>query len=150
MTVMKSVARLTSSLLSRKGSAQPAVPAPHRIGLPPASEAPAQPAPQEPTASAPAEPVLVVKPAQWSTPGPRRGAPDRRQTGDRRQTDKKRVRVSLRLDLDRHRKLKLVAMQTGRTLQALLTQALDDYFKRHAPEVLEALGPTEDVKEGHK
>lgn len=141
---MKSVARLTSSLLSRKGSAQPAVPAPHRIGLPPASEAPAQPAPQEPTASAPAEPVLVAKPAQWSTPGRRHGTPDRRQTG------KKRVRVSLRLDLDRHRKLKLVAMQAGRTLQSLLTQALDDYFKRHAPEVLEAFGPTEDLKADHE
>lgn len=141
---MKSVARLTSSLLSRKGSAQPAVPAPHRIGLPPASEAPAQPAPQEPTAFAPAEPVLVAKPAQWNTPGMRHGAQPGRQTG------KKRVRVSLRLDLDRHRKLKLVAMQTGRTLQSLLTHALDDYFKRHAPEVLEAFGPTEDFKADHE
>ncbi len=137
---MKSVARLTSSLLSRKGSAQPAVSSPHQIGLPLVSKATAQPEPQEPVASTPAEPVLLAKPNQWSTPGPRHGT----QPGNQR--DKKRVRVSLRLDLDRHRKLKLVAMQTRRSLQSLLTQALDDYFQRHAPEVLEALGPTEDSK----
>ncbi len=133
---MKSVARLTSSLLSRKGSAQPAVPAPHRIGHPLTSEATAQPAP--------AKQVLLAKPNQWSTPDPRHGTQPENQRG------KKRVRVSLRLDLDRHRKLNLVAMQTGRTLQSLLTQALDDYFQRHAPEVLEALGPTEDSKAGNE
>ncbi len=141
---MKSVARLTSSLLSRKGSAQPAVPASHRIGLPLTSEATAQPAPQEPAASAPAKQVLLAKPNHWSTPDPRHGTQPENQRG------KKRVRVSLRLDLDRHRKLNLVAMQTGRTLQSLLTQALDDYFQRHAPEVLEALGPTEDSKAGNE
>ncbi len=120
MTAMKSVARLTSSLLSRKGSAQPAVPATHRIRLPLAREA-----------AKPAESVLLAKSKQWSTPEPRHSTQPGNQRG------KKRVRVSLRLDLDRHRKLKLVAMQTGRTLQSLLTQALDDYFQRHAPEVLE-------------
>ena len=130
---MKSVARLTSSLLTRKGSAQPAVPAPHRVGLPLAGKA-----------SAPAKPVLLAKPNQRSTPDPRHGTQPGNQRG------KKRVRVSLRLDLDRHRKLKLVAMQTGRTLQSLLTQALDDYFQRHTPEVLEALGPTEDYKAGNE
>ncbi|MEE8188938.1 MAG: hypothetical protein V3T80_07000 [Kiloniellales bacterium] len=138
---MKPLARLTSDLLFRKGSAQPAVPAPHRHGILPGDEAPAQPAPNKPAATAQSEPRLAKKPLAW--PGAAR--PDQTSSGQRAQAGgggkRKRVRVSLRLDLTRHQRLKLAAMQGERTQQSLLTQALDEYLERHAPEVLKAIPP---------
>ena len=138
---MKPLARLTSDLLFRKGSAQPAVPAPHRHGLLPGDEAPAQPAPDKPAATAQCKPSLAKKPFAWL--GAAR--PDQTSSAQRTQAGsggkRKRVRVSLRLDLPRHQRLKLAAMQEERTQQSILTQALDEYLERHTPEVLKAIPP---------
>ena len=138
---MKPLARLTSDLLFRKGSAQPAVPAPHRHGILPSDEAPAQSAPNKPAARAPSDPSLARKPLAW--PGAARAVQtssvQRAQAGGGGK--RKRVRVSLRLDLPRHQRLKLAAMQEERTQQSLLTQALDEYLARHTPEVLKAIPP---------
>jgi hypothetical protein len=43
--------------------------------------------------------------------------------------------VSLRLDVDRHTRLKLVATQRNCTLQSLFTVAIDEFFVRHAPDL---------------
>jgi hypothetical protein len=51
----------------------------------------------------------------------------------------KRVRVSLRLDTDRHLRLKLVATHLNRTLQSVFVQAVDEFFERHAPNVLDGI-----------
>ena len=40
---------------------------------------------------------------------------------------KDRVRLTLRLDQDRHRVLRLLSVHTGRSLQDILTAALDEY-----------------------
>lgn len=127
MIAMK-VARLTSSLLSRKGSALPVPESTQRGGM------------VETDVNADA-PLLVAKPARGTPPHTlsRDGA-----NRPRQQSAKDRVRVSLRLDPDRHRRLKLVAMQRERTLQSILSEALDGYLKRCAPDVLKALAPTED------
>ena len=51
----------------------------------------------------------------------------------------KRVRVSLRLDVDRHLRMKLAATHLNRTLQSQFTQATDEYFERHTPDMLDAI-----------
>ena len=51
----------------------------------------------------------------------------------------KRVRVSLRLDVDRHLRMKLVATHLNSTMQSLFTQAIDEYFERHTPDMSDAI-----------
>lgn len=50
--------------------------------------------------------------------------------------DYARARVSLRLDRDRHLKLKLTAAHLDSSLQDLLIEALDRYLEQIGPEVL--------------
>lgn len=50
-----------------------------------------------------------------------------------------RVRIGLRLDVERHLRLKLLAAREERSMQAVLTEALDQYLARHAPDVHENL-----------
>lgn len=51
---------------------------------------------------------------------------------------KKRLRVSLRLDAERHRRFKLAAARNNTTLQSLFVAALDEYLADF-PEVGEAV-----------
>jgi len=48
----------------------------------------------------------------------------------------RRARVSVRLDRDRHFKLKLTAAHLDRSLQDVLIDALDSYLEQIGPEVL--------------
>jgi hypothetical protein len=45
------------------------------------------------------------------------------------ETDGKRVRLSLRLDPQRHLRLKVLATHESKTLQGILVEALDSYFQ---------------------
>jgi predicted transcriptional regulator len=129
-------ASLTSALLTRKGMASPsAVPAsranmvesmPSQPPLP--TETPPSPATPEPTPLR-ANPPDRIRPKQKageSVPTARRSA-------------EKRVRVSLRLDVDRHLRLKLVATHLNRTMQSVFVQAIDEYFERHTPDMSDAI-----------
>jgi predicted DNA-binding ribbon-helix-helix protein len=70
--------------------------------------------------------------ADWVAPDP---APPAGTHGQQDRMAQKRVRVSLRLDSDRHARLKLVATQRNCTLQSLFTEAIDEFFVRHAPDL---------------
>jgi len=56
--------------------------------------------------------------------------------GDTSATDGERSRVSVRLDRDRHFKLKLTAAHLESSLQDVITDALDRYLEQLGPEVL--------------
>lgn len=116
---MKTMARLTGSLLARKGFAVPA-----RDGLandmvlsggleararPDAAPSGFRPAAAA-RASAPRAPVA-------SKPAPTPGG--------------KRVAMTLRLDPERHLKLRLLSAHNNVSSQVILTDALDDYLRRH-------------------
>jgi predicted DNA-binding ribbon-helix-helix protein len=126
-------ARLSSGLLSRKGMAAPSAgpeARANRVGAPDAPDAPGAETtrPQLRQGPAPARSTLT----DWAAPepAPSAGAQDRHD-----QMTQKRVRVSLRLDEDRHARLKLVATQRNCTLQSLFTEAIDEFFIRHAPDL---------------
>jgi predicted DNA-binding ribbon-helix-helix protein len=122
-------ARLTSGLLSRKGMAAPSAGPESRTntvgGAPGAPDAAETTQPQLRQGPTPARNTL----ADWVAPDPA-GARDRSS-----QVAQKRIRVSLRLDEDRHTRLKLVATQRNCTLQSLFTEAIDEFFVRHAPDL---------------
>lgn len=120
-------AHLTGTLLPRKGLASPARSTPP-VG-PPVPGAPL-------LRHKPAPPDAVQPPPRPSTA--RRVEPGRRDQGPD-SLDARRVHLSLRLDLARHRRLKLVAKQGRRTMQSLLVQALDELFDRHASDANEGL-----------
>ncbi len=116
-------ARLTSTLLTRKGLASPSTA--------PLAETPTSPATPEPT-------PLRADLSDWI--GPRKSESNAKEsvpTAPR--SAEKRVRVSLRLDMDRHLRMKLVATHLNRTLQSLFTQAIDEYFERHTPDMSDAM-----------
>ncbi len=48
-----------------------------------------------------------------------------------------RVRHSLRLDVQRHLRLKLLAAHTRQSLQDILLAALDDHLDRHGADILD-------------
>lgn len=92
---------LTSSLLVRKGDAMPS------SFIPPSTTRPA-----------------VRLPATSESPSARaNGIPHLHVVGNA-----SRVRISIRLDPDRHRALKLIAAHTGRSIQDLAVAALDEYL----------------------
>jgi predicted DNA-binding ribbon-helix-helix protein len=133
----KNTARLSSGLLSRKGLAAPSagpetranmVGSLHPTDSPDASLAETT-RPQPRQGPAPARSTL----ADWVLPNSA-PAPDRRGQSQG-QSLGKRMRVSLRLDEDRHTRLKLVATQRNCTLQSLFTEAIDEFFIRHAPDL---------------
>ncbi|MHA1151460.1 MAG: hypothetical protein ACTSQ7_02130 [Alphaproteobacteria bacterium] len=130
-------ARLSSELLSRKGMAAPSAEPEARatmvgslLGAWGVSDAtPAETTrPQPRQAPAPARSTL----ADWATP---ESAPSAGAQGRHGQVAQKRVRVSLRLDANRHTRLKLVATQRNCTLQSLFTETIDEFFIRHAPDL---------------
>jgi len=46
------------------------------------------------------------------------------------------AKLSVRLDEDRHRRLRLAALHLGRSGQQILIEALDAYLKRSVPTIL--------------
>ncbi len=126
-------ARLSSGLLSRKGMAAPSAGPEIRanmIGSLGARDAPPAETtrPQLRQGPTPVRSTL----ADWVAPETAPAAGAQRRPG---QVAQKRVRVSLRLDADRHTRLKLVATQRNCTLQSLFTEAIDEFFIRHAPDL---------------
>jgi hypothetical protein len=108
-------AKLTSALIARKGHAVPS-------GYGSTSTTPAAPAPiarnSRPVAQSPTPVAGLGKGAQKTT----------EVAG--------RVRVSLRINDERHLRLRLTASHMQTTLQDILTQALDNYLDQLGPEVI--------------
>lgn len=136
----KTPARLSSGLLSSKGMAAPSAGREDRankvgsLGTPDSTTPAESTRPQQRQGPAPARSTL----ADWVAPdsaGPPAGAPSQDTPAKGSQIKLKRVRVSLRLDEDRHTRLKLVATQRNCTLQALFNDAIDEFFIRHAPDL---------------
>ena len=126
----RSPAHLSAGLLSRKGMAAPSAGPETRANMvgmlaDPDAET-IRPQPRQ--APAPARSTL----ADWVAPEP---TPTANTQGRQDRMPQKRVRVSLRLDADRHTRLKLVATQRNCTLQTLFTEAIDEFFVRHAPDL---------------
>jgi hypothetical protein len=136
MTAMKP-ARLTGTLLTRKGSAAPSVaPSSHDNPVetmrPRTAQSSEATRPADPKAAAPRKKLSDwIGPPKQKRAGAEPGPGEQRPAGPR-------IRVSLRLDMERHLRLKLVATHLNCTLQSLFTQAIDEYFERHTPDVLEA------------
>ena len=128
MSFFKPTASLSGGLLVRKGGAMPAslvfptpeaAPAPRieaRLVPPPRPEPPRAEAPRAAAEEKPAR-------AQRSS-----GRPRRRPGG---------AKVSLRLDPDRHQRLRIAALHQRRSGQQLLLAALDAYLERSALTVLD-------------
>ncbi len=125
---MKDTARLSASLLVRKGDAAPALMADARLGY------------HRPNGGAPVRPVPATSaeaPVAKATPA---GAAPRTPSHDRAPRtggSGPRIAMTLRLDSARHLRLKLLAAHEGKSCQALLLEALDAMIAQHAPEVTE-------------
>lgn len=117
-------ANLTSTLLTRKGQASPTLVGPSRVAVP----MPALP-------PSPVPPLLRVKEVPPKPPTEIRfGNVDTgRFAGAPRAAFDRRVHMSLRLDPGRHLRLRIEASRTGRSMQSLLLQALDEFLKRDGP-----------------
>ncbi len=137
-------ARRSSGLLSRTGMAAPSAGSETRadmvgsaLGAPEAPDAPDTP--DAPSAVETTRPQLRQVPApargtlaDWVAPETAPAAGAEHRPG---QVAQKRVRVSLRLDEDRHTRLKLVATQRNCSLQSLFIEAIDEFFIRQAPDL---------------
>ena len=118
-------ANLTSTLLTRKGHASPTP-----VG--PSFRATAVPLPAMPLASMP---LLRIKDVPPKPPGETRNVnaeTDRFSPAARTAVDR-RIHMSLRLDPGRHLRIRLEASRTGRSMQSLLIQALDEFLERDGP-----------------
>ena len=132
-------ASLTSALLTRKGMASPSAAPASRAnmvesmqGQPPLpAETPPSPATPEPT------PLRADLSDRIRPKKRKRKAGESMPTAPR--SAEKRVRVSLRLDVDHHLRMKLVATHLNSTMQSVFTQAIDEYFERHTPDMLDAI-----------
>ncbi len=131
--------RLTSALLTRKGKASPNAAPPSRAHMGESMQArPSLPAETPPSPATPEPTPLRADPSDGI--GPRKNESKAKEsvpTAPR--SAEKRVRVSLRLDVDRHLRMKLVATHLNRTLQSLFTQAIDEYFERHTSDMSDAI-----------
>ena len=103
-------ASLTGSLLARKGAAQPS-------GLTFLAGVPSQGAAAAPRPAAAANTPSAV------------AAPQRAE-----KTCGPVAKLTLRLDRDRHLRLKLASVHARRSIQEILTLALDEYLERVVPE----------------
>lgn len=117
MSINKEPAKLTAELLARKGAAAPA-------GFTPVAIAGN---PRVPRASA-----LIRREAIAAAGVPRAKDGSDDDGGD----GTERARVTLRLDEARHLRLKLAAAHLQKSLQEILTTALDRYLDQVAPEIL--------------
>jgi len=125
MNLLKPIASLTSDLLARKGGATPAslmfpiagASAPRvEMRLPPS----------EPPQPRRAEPRVGATPPKSRSGG---GKPPGRRG--------KSYKVSLRLDADRHQRLRLVALHEDRSGQQILLAALDEYLDSVAQQLMD-------------
>ena len=134
MNPYKPIASLSGGLLVRKGGAMPA------SFVFPVPEFPVpepQPAPRvaarvtAPRAAAPSPHAEPPRPAAQETPVRAQGGgpPPPRRGGS--------AKVSLRLDPDRHQRLRIAALHQRRSGQQLLLAALDAYLDRSALTVLD-------------
>lgn len=116
MAEPRPLASLTAGLLARKGQARPAV---RTAFVPRTVEARAEPRRPEPQDD---EPTVVVQQrrlaAVYNAPDPVPG--------------EKRVAMTLRLDADRHYRLKLLAARRRTSARALIVDALDELFMQSA------------------
>ncbi|MCH7794067.1 MAG: hypothetical protein IH900_02830 [Proteobacteria bacterium] len=132
-------ARLTSALLTRKGMTSPSAAPPIRANMVESMRAqPPLPAETPPSPATPEPTPLRADLSDWIGPRKSEGKAKKSVPTAPRSAEK-RVRVSLRLDVDRHLRMKLVATHLNRTLQSLFTQAIDEYFERHTPDMLDAI-----------
>jgi hypothetical protein len=139
MSFLKPTASLTSGLLVRKGSAVPSgynlpLHAARTNAIEEAALNDRQPPPvsgwidSPPLAAAPPPveaPLLAAKAAPdaaGEAPVTRAGA------GERGAASERGAKVSLRLDADRHTRLRIAALHLGRSGQQLLVEALDRYL----------------------
>ncbi len=106
--------KLTSALIARKGHAVPS-----GFGLPAPSRKPG-------------ESVIPDRAPRNGSLGVFRGADPAKESARAAE----RARVSLRLDDERHLRLRLTASHMQMTLQDILTQALDTYLDQVSPEVI--------------
>jgi hypothetical protein len=120
---MKS-ANLTSTLLTRKGQASPTPVGPSRMAVP----LPAMP----PSANLPLLRIKDVPPAQPNDAHHENAEIDRFTSTARASVDR-RIHMSLRLDPGRHLRIRLESSRTGRSMQSLLLQALDEFLERDGP-----------------
>ncbi len=147
-------ARLTSALLTRKGMASPSAAPPSRANMVESMQAQPSLLAETPPSPATPEPTpLRAGLSDWI--GPRKSA--RKSESKAKESvptaprsAEKRVRVSLRLDVDRHLRMKLVATHLNRTLQSLFTQAIDEYFERHTPDMSDAIAVLRIRKRGEQ
>ena len=124
--IIKKASPLTGSLLARKGTAMPSfVTQIH----PPMEALPAAKATQRAFVAANQSDEDSDAEACGACAGPdlARGGNERDHRG--------RVKLSFRLDADRHLRLKLAAAHTDRHIQDILTTALDRYLSELAPAV---------------
>lgn len=117
-------ANLTSTLLTRKGQAQPTLISPPRSAVPITSVPPSASLPLLRRKELPAPPAAEAWPGYNEA---HRFAEVSRSAFDRR------VHMSLRLDPGRHLRLRLEASRTGRSMQSLLLQALDEFLAGAGP-----------------
>ena len=136
----------SSELLSRKGMASPSAGPETRANMVATLDAPADAPWGAPVATPWGDPDTL--PLETTRPGLQQEPAPARTTladwavhdpavpaGTRGELKRTRVRVSLRLDEDRHARLKLAATQRNCTLQSLFTEAIDEFFIRHAPDL---------------
>ncbi len=142
--------RLSSTLLTRKGMASPSPAPPSRAHMAESKQArPSLLAETPPSPATPEPTPLRADLSDWI--GPRENESKAEESVPTApQSAVKRVRVSLRLDVDRHLRMKLVATHLNCTLQSLFTQAIDEYFERHAPDMSEAIALLRIRKRGAK
>jgi hypothetical protein len=132
-------ASLTSALLTRKGAASPSAAPASRANMvesmqgqsPLSATTPSSPATPEPTF------LRADLSDRIRTKRSERKAGESMPTAPR--SAEKRVRVSLRLDVDRHLRMKLVTTHLNSTMQSVFIQAIDEYFERHTPDMLDVI-----------
>lgn len=128
MNPLKPMAMLSSGLLARKGAAVPAA-----LALPSDAMAP-------PRLELRMPPARPPEPAAWSRTDEKiDAAPRIRATGGTPPlpSESGSAKVSLRLDADRHRRLRLAALHQGSSGQKLLLAALDAYLDSSGAHALE-------------
>ena len=117
MSSVPEAASLTSALLVRKGAAVPA----GYVSLASAVRG-QRPIEEQPALEAPLAPATAVASAPRRARRPRKRDP--------------RARISLRLDDQRHLKLKLTAAHLHKKLQDIVISALDGYLEQIGPAVM--------------
>jgi hypothetical protein len=118
-------ARLTSALLVRKGNAAPAS---HGFGAQPVSSL---------VHAAQEERKLFAFFRSAPKKAPRRVEVSQANTASRKRSPDTRARLTLRVDAEKYLRLKLVSAHRRRSLQHVLTEAVDYYLEDIAPTVSE-------------